>query len=370
MILPLIMAGGSGTRLWPLSRQLHPKQFLPLGGTDTMLQMTISRLKGLDHRSPVIICNEKHRFLAAEQLRSIQPIMNYSDFPPIILEPAARNTAPAIALGALEAVSKGEDPLLLVLAADHLIPDVSAFHKAVNYAVPLAAKGQLVTFGIVPTHPETGYGYIQRGDSLGSEGFHLKRFVEKPVLSIAEQYLKSGDYYWNSGMFLFKASRYLEELGLLAPKILNQTEIAFKKARKESDFLWIDKESFEACPEDSIDYAVMEKVTDAAVIPLDAGWSDIGSWAALWDVMKKDESQNVSIGDVISVNSASSLLYSTSRLIAAVGLDNMVVVETADSVLVASKDKVQDIKKIVDELKRLGRSEHLDHNVSQHEKLR
>ncbi len=361
MLLPVIMAGGSGTRLWPLSRQLYPKQFLPLGGEQTMLQMTISRLKGLDHAAPVIICNEKHRFLAADQLHAVKDDMGYKTVPPLILEPAARNTAPAIALGALYARSTGEDPLMLVLAADHLIPDTQAFHRSVNLAVPLALEGRLVTFGIVPTHPETGYGYIQRGDSIGEDTFILKRFAEKPRLEAAKEYLAGGDYYWNSGMFLFRASRYLEELGKLAPEILKKAEESYSKALKESDFLKINKESFEACPEDSIDYAVMEKTSDAAVVSLDAGWSDIGSWAALWEVSSKDSNGNVNIGDVISVGSENCLFYSTGRLVTAAGLKNTVIIETEDAVTVAPMDQVQEIKKIVDELKKRNRSEHLDH---------
>lgn len=352
MIIPVIMAGGSGTRLWPLSRSLYPKQFLPLaGGNHTMLQATVARLNGLELGSPVTVCNEEHRFIVAEQLRSLDGDKIGS----IILEPVGRNTAPAVALVA-NVVNKDEDPLILVLAADHIIEDEAGFVAAINSAVPLAESGKLVTFGIVPTSAHTGYGYIRRGDGI-NPGFAVDEFVEKPDEQTAKTYIDSGEYYWNSGMFLFKASRYLEELKKFRPDIAAACSTSLEKTSYDMDFIRVDKESFAKCPDDSLDYAVMEKTEDAVVVPLDVGWNDIGSWSALWDVGAKDENGNVVRGDAILTDTKNCLLQGEERLIATVGLDNMVIVDTKDALLVARKDKVQDVKTIVNELKAAGREE-------------
>ena len=355
MILPVIMAGGSGTRLWPLSRQLFPKQFLTLNGEHSMLQNTAMRLEGIEHEAPVVICNEEHRFSVAEQFRA-NNIANSG----IILEPVGRNTAPAIALAALNAVKNGDDPLLLVLAADHVIKNEAAFCQSVNNAAPLAQEGKLVTFGIVPTAPETGYGYIKGGDSISgaeSEAFVVSEFVEKPDLSTAEQYLASGDYYWNSGMFLFKASTYLAELKAHNPAIYTACENSIASTQADADFIRVDKAAFEACPDDSIDYAVMENTTQAVVVPMDCGWSDVGSWSALWEIEDKDENGNAFKGDVISVNSTNSYVNAEEKLVAVIGLDDVVVVETKDAILVSKKSEVQLVKNVVNELKANDRSE-------------
>ena len=299
-ICPVIMAGGSGTRLWPLSRAAHPKQFLRLHGEDTMLQATVKRLSGLDIQASITICNEEHRFFVAEQLREIDKLGS------IILEPVGRNTAPAIALAALTAK---DDPLLLVLAADHVIQDEDAFREAVIRAIPLAEAGKLVTFGIVPSAPHTGYGYIKRGKDLG-EGFEVDAFVEKPSSDVAQDYFSSGDYYWNSGMFLFRASTYLEELKKFRPDILEQCQGSVMDVKTDLDFLRIDKDMFESCPAESVDYAVMEKTSHAVVVPMDAGWSDIGSWSSLWDISEKDGEGNSTHGDVILHNTRNSYVRS------------------------------------------------------------
>lgn len=357
MFLPVIMAGGSGSRLWPLSRQLKPKQFLPLADAGlSMLQATIKRLEGLDAAVPRLICNEQHRFLAAEQLRLLG--MEKAN---ILLEPVGRNTAPAIALAALQACAEADDPLLLVLAADHRIRDVPIFHASIQAAVPLAEDGKLVTFGIVPTHPETGYGYIEKGEGIGDTGFAVSRFVEKPNLIEAQEYLASGNYFWNSGMFMFRASRYLDELQRFRPDILAACRSALEGASRDMQFTRVDQAAFAACPEDSIDYAVMEKTEDAVMVPLDAGWSDIGSWSALWDISEKDDQGNVFRGDVLHQRSSNTFVHADSRLVATVGVEDLVIVETKDAVLVAHKDHVQDVKKIVDQLKGCSRNEHLNH---------
>lgn len=352
MLLPVVMAGGSGSRLWPLSRSLYPKQFISLTSEKSMLQETIVRLSGLDHQSPLIICNEEHRFIVAEQLRK-QNIQHGG----IILEPVGRNTAPAIALAALHAVNNGEDPLLLVLAADHVIQDSFAFSDAVRAAIPSAEQGMLVTFGIIPTAPETGYGYIKHGDAVDESVFRVAQFVEKPDLDTAEQYLASGEYYWNSGMFLFKASRYLEELKEHHPNILEACESAMQGSRQDLDFIRLAEEAFFLCPDDSIDYAVMEKTHDALVVPMNAGWSDVGSFSALWEVSAKDDLGNVAVGDVLTDQTSNSYIYAQNKLVSTVGVDNLVVIETKDAVLVANKDKVQDVKNIVNQLKVQNRSE-------------
>src|ERR1700722_9260898 len=367
MLTPVILSGGAGTRLWPLSRELYPKQLLALTGERTMLQQTALRLEGLSATPPVIVCNDAHRFLVAEQLRQINV-----EARAIVLEPFGRNTAPAIALAAHAVLKSAHadsdtDPMLLVLPADHVIRDVPAFQKAIRVALPAAEQGKLVTFGIVPTAPETGYGYIQRaaaGVSSGEaiEGAHgIARFVEKPPAEKAAQFLKSGDYYWNSGMFMFRARRYLQELARFAPEIAKVCESAAAAAQSDLDFTRVDPKLFESCPSDSIDYAVMEKTAAAMVVPLDAGWSDVGSWAALHEASESDGRGNVSRGDVISEDSNGCYLYSESRLVAVVGLENHVVIETKDAVLVAPKERVQDVKKLVFRLKEQGRYEHSLH---------
>jgi mannose-1-phosphate guanylyltransferase/mannose-6-phosphate isomerase len=357
MLIPVILSGGAGTRLWPLSRELYPKQLLALTGPRTMIQDTALRLKGLDAAPPVIVCNDAHRFLVAEQLRliGIEPRA-------IVLEPFGRNTAPAIALAALAALqgSGAEDPILLVLPADHVIRDVAAFQMAAIAALTAAEQGRLVTFGVVARSPETGYGYIKRGEALGPV-YRIVQFVEKPNAARAAQFVESGEYYWNSGMFVFSARRYLEELERLAPAIATACRKAFEGAKSDLDFTRIDPKAFESSPSDSIDYAVMEKTQDAVVVPLDAGWSDVGSWASLHAASDADASGNVAHGDVLVEDSSNCYLYSESRLVAAVGLDDHVVVETKDAVLVAPKDRVQDVKALVGRLKELGRYEHSLH---------
>lgn len=351
MLVPIILAGGVGSRLWPLSRSLYPKQFLPLASNATMLQETLSRLDGLGVKSTVTICNEEHRFMVAEQLRSI------GDIGTIILEPVGRNTAPAIALAANTVMNSEEsDPLLLVLAADHVIQDQSEFVETVKKAVPLALEGKLVTFGIVPQSAHTGYGYIKRGDAVSS-GFTVDKFIEKPDLEIAQSYIDSGEYYWNSGMFLFRASTYLAELGQFRPDIALACKKSLEGVSNDLDFVRVNKEAFFACPDDSVDYAVMEKTMDAVVVPLDAGWNDIGSWSALWEVSDKDHDGNAVTGDAILHDSQNCLIKGDDRLIAAVGLDDIVIVDTKDALLVAHKDHVQHVKSIVDELKNKERNE-------------
>ncbi|MEZ8474690.1 mannose-1-phosphate guanylyltransferase/mannose-6-phosphate isomerase [Vibrio cyclitrophicus] len=357
MLLPVIMAGGSGSRLWPLSRTLYPKQFLSLTSSSTMLQETINRLDGIEHDAPFLICNEEHRFIVAEQLR--QQNLKHSG---IVLEPVGRNTAPAIALAALHGINNDQDPLLLVLAADHVIQNHSAFIESIQQAVPEAESGKLVTFGIVPTAPETGYGYIKKDTEVeGGHAYNVAHFVEKPNLETAHAYLESGDYLWNSGMFLFKASRYLEELKLHRPDIFTACQKAMVGARGDLDFIRLDEESFAACPDDSVDYAVMEKTKDAVVVPMDANWSDVGSFGALWEVNDKDDDGNATRGDVLTEQTSNSFIYSQNKLVSTVGVDNLVIIETKDAVLVADKDKVQDVKAIVNKLRSQKRSECLQH---------
>lgn len=358
MITPIIMAGGTGSRLWPLSRELYPKQFLTVTGEQSMLHQTVARLSGLEHTAPVLICNEEHRFIAAEQMR----IGGFAHSG-IILEPVGRNTAPAIALAALQAVNnaaEGEEPILLVLAADHVIQNITAFESAVQNALPFAESNQLVTFGIVPTAPETGYGYIRSGEQSGN-AFTVSEFVEKPNLATAQKYLSSGNYYWNSGMFLFKASRYLEELAKFSPEILDICKQAIAVPEQDLEFIRVNKAIFETCPDDSVDYAVMEKSQNVVVVPMDAGWSDVGSFSALWEVSAKDKNKNVIKGDVIAVDSSNNYIYAENKLVSTVGVDNLVIIETKDAILVANKDQVQNVKTIVKKLKGAGRTEHKIH---------
>jgi mannose-1-phosphate guanylyltransferase/mannose-6-phosphate isomerase len=371
MIIPVILSGGAGTRLWPLSRELYPKQLLPLCSEQTMLQETASRLDGLaEVAAPLVVCNEAHRFLVAEQLRQLG--VGSSG---IILEPCGRNTAPAVAVAALQAMADGSDPLLLVLPADHVIRDLVTFQQTVRQGCQYAAAGKLVTFGIVPDHPETGYGYIKAGGVLDGgavmAGGHASRsetsiftvasFVEKPDIDTAKAYLKAGNYYWNSGMFLFRASVFLEELDKYNPQMLVACRKAHASLQADLDFLRLGAEDFAACPADSIDYAVMEKTARAAVIPLDAGWNDVGSFSALWQVGAQDVHGNVMHGDVLTEGAQNCFLHAGSRLLAAVGIQDLVVVETADAVLVADKAQVQHVKQIVAQLKRDKRDEALLH---------
>ncbi len=357
-ITPVILSGGSGTRLWPLSRAALPKQFLPLVSENTMLQETIKRISKWDGiNAPIVVCGNDHRFLVAEQLRELDISAKA-----IMLEPVGRNTAPAIAAAALALLEEpqvDDEALMLVLPSDHVIGDVDAFEKSVQNAAAAARAGQLVTFGIKPNSPEIGYGYIQSGKSLiNAVGcFEVSRFVEKPSLKIAEEYLESGNFFWNSGMFLFKASVYLAELEKFRPTIVKQIQLAFEKSYQDLDFCRLDEEAFTKSPSDSIDYAVMEQTNLAAVVPVDMGWNDVGSWAALWEVQGKDTDGNSIRGDVIIDAVQDSLIRAESRVVAAVGIKDMVIVETPDAVLVAHKDSAQDVKKIVDYLKRHNRSE-------------
>lgn len=352
MITPVIMAGGSGTRLWPLSRASHPKQFLALNGGKTMLQQTLERISDLPLSESVTICNEEHRFFVAEQLLDIGALGK------IILEPAGRNTAPALALAAL--TERENDPLLLVLAADHVITDKKAFTESVMRAVPLAEDGKLVTFGIAPTEAHTGYGYIEAGDAIAG-AFKVSSFKEKPDANTANQYVADGRYYWNSGMFLFKASSYLKELLAYRPDIYEACERALMSASTDLDFIRIDREAFIACPDDSIDYSVMEKTKDAVVIPMDAGWNDIGSWSSLWDVAEKDEAGNVVSGDVMLSDTSNSLARSDDKLLALLGVTDLVVVSTKDATMIAHKDRVQEAKIFVEQLQEVDRPEWNQH---------
>ena len=348
-ILPVILSGGSGTRLWPLSREAYPKQFLALAGEQTMLQATWQRVEPIAGRAPLVVANEEHRFVAAEQLQQLGVVPQA-----ILLEPVGRNTAPAIAVAALEATLEDGDPVLLVLPSDHVIADEAAFRAAVLSALPAAKEGKLVTFGIVPTGPETGYGYIKA--SLGGEVRAVDRFVEKPDAETAQQYVQSGEYFWNSGMFLFKASRYLAELELFQPEMLAASRNAWQLARRDADFTRLDKDAFAGVPADSIDYAVMEKTADAVVVPLDAGWNDVGSWTALRDVSPQDADGNAHHGDVIAIDCRNTYAYGE-RLIALVGLDDVIVVETDDAVMVGRSDRMQEIKQVVARLKADARPE-------------
>ena len=359
MLLPVIMAGGTGSRLWPMSRELYPKQFLRLYGQRSMLQETVLRLDDVDAREPVVICNQEHRFLVAEQLRQINKLSHN-----IILEPVGRNTAPAIALAALSAIENGDDPILLVLAADHIINNKLAFHQAIKSAFKFALQGRLVTFGIVPTGPETGYGYIHRGqeETLDEQiAYQVSRFVEKPNKETAESYIASGEYYWNSGMFMFRAKKYLEELEKFRPDILDACKAAIQGCKESDEFINVDRDLFIACPDESVDYAVMEKTTDAVVVGLDADWSDVGSWSALWEVSPKDDKGNVLTGDTFLHNANNCYINTDEKLIAAIGVDDLVIINTKDAVLVVNKDQVQDVKKVVEYLKANHRSEYKRH---------
>ena len=350
VISPIIICGGSGTRLWPLSREKFPKQFISLVNDTSMLQDTLAHLPATQP-APVFICNEEHRFLVAEQVKQMQ-YANSS----ILLEPEGRNTAPAVALAALKVLAENKEALLLVLPADHVIKDTDKFHQAIDSAAVLAQQGKLVTFGVVPTHAETAYGYIKQG-SLVANAYSVAKFVEKPNVEAAQAYLASGEYLWNSGIFLFKASCYIEELQKFRPDILNACQQAMVNAEQDIDFVRPNRAAFLQCPAESIDYAVMEKTTNAVVVPLDAGWSDVGSYSALWEVCEQDAQHNVIKGDVIAHNTTNSYIQSQNKLVATLGVNNLVIIDTPDAVLIANKNKVQNVKNIVNELKKQQRPE-------------
>ena len=358
-ITPVILSGGSGTRLWPLSRKMYPKQFINLHAELTMLQETVKRLDGLEINTPIVVCNEDHRFIVAEQMRQTG-----IEHPQIILEPEGKNTAPAIALAAYHDLAiNGQDSILLVLAADHVIEDQGAFQQAIKQAAKSAGKGALVTFGIVPARPETGYGYIRYAKADDQSVYKVDGFVEKPDADTASTYLQAGNYLWNSGMFMFTATQYLQELTSHQPEMAEITRASMHGASTDMDFIRLNAEVFANCPSDSIDYAVMEKTQHAMVVPLDAGWNDIGSWSSLWDVNEKDAQGNSVHGDVMLFDARNNLAMSESRLVAAVGVDDLIIVETKDAVMVASKDKSQEVKQIVDRLKKEKREESNFHRV-------
>lgn len=359
MIIPVILAGGSGSRLWPLSRQHYPKQLLKLFGDKTMLQQTVLRLTGLPElAAPIVVCNVEHRFMVAEQLHEI----GFADAV-IILEPIARNTAPALALAALQARDIDPEATLLVLSADHMIRQITEFQTAVKIAVDAAKKNHLVTFGVQPTHPETGYGYIKTQKSPDSiqTSFVVEQFVEKPNLETAESYLAAGCYYWNSGMFVFKTSAFLSELQMYSPDVIVAAEQAKTWAVRDLDFIRVDKDSFAAAPNISVDYALMEKSNNVVCVPLSAGWSDVGDWKSFWDVSEKDVAGNSFIGDSIDVGSTNTLVFSRDKLVATLGVDNLMIINTPDAVLVADKSQAQQVKAIITKIENQRRNEHLQH---------
>jgi mannose-1-phosphate guanylyltransferase/mannose-1-phosphate guanylyltransferase/mannose-6-phosphate isomerase len=361
MIYPVILSGGAGTRLWPLSRELYPKQLLPLVSENSLLQDTARRATGADFAAPLIVCNDEHRFIIAEQLRqmAIKPRA-------IVLEPAARNTAPAVAAAAILLLRDDPNALMLVLPSDHTIGDEAAFGRAVAAAAAAARSGRLVTFGITPIQPETGYGYICRGPALAgvTGAFLIERFVEKPDLATAKTYLADGTWSWNSGMFLFPARLFLDELVKFEPAMADAAQRSVKSAHTDLDFVRLEAEAFKSSPSNSIDYAVMERTKQAAMVPADLGWSDIGAWSALWEIGARDETGNVALGDVIALDTKNSYLRSgDGTLLATFGIENMVIVVTRDVVMAVSKDRAQDVKKIVEEVKRRGRGEATSHTL-------
>lgn len=363
-ITPVILSGGSGSRLWPVSRKLRPKQFLPLIEEDrTLFQATLARLSGLPGKQlPIIVCNEEHRFMVAEQLQSLG--LQHQG---ILLEPVGRNTAPAVAVAALSLWEKAtqQDPIMLVLPADHVIPDVAAFQQAIMDASQLAAAGYLVTFGITPVAPETGYGYIEQGKRLDgfANAWQVAAFAEKPDAATAQRYLEGGKHFWNAGIFMFKASVFLHELETFRPDILAACKQTLQKARHDLDFVRLDAAAFKACPSDSIDYAVMEHTRHAATVPLNAGWNDVGAWSAVWEVSPRDAANNVLRGNVMVNEARNNLVFTEDRLVTLVGVDDLIVIETKDATLVAHKDKAQDVKKIVAALEAEGRSEAIIHRL-------
>lgn len=358
MFIPVILAGGSGSRLWPLSRNQHPKQFLSLDGRQqgTMLQTTLSRLQGLEHGDPLVVTNEQYRFVVAEQLQLKRQAARR-----VILEPLARNTAAAIALAALEASRNGADPVLLVLAADHYIKDEEAFREAVRLGAQHAEVGRLVTFGIRPSRAETGFGYIHCGEPVAPGGFAIGGFREKPAPDVAEQYVHDGSYLWNSGIFMFRASVLIAEMRRLRPDILEACQEAWRHAEEDAYFLHVDAEAFARCDDESVDYAVMEHTQSGIVLPLDAGWDDLGSWAAIWGISPQDEQGNSTQGDVMIFKAHNTLVRSQHRLVAAVGTDDLIIVETKDAVLVAHRDQCQLVKQVVQRLQADSRDEHVSH---------
>ena len=359
VIVPVLLSGGAGTRLWPVSRALHPKQLLPMTGELTMLQETARRFSGSDFGAPLVVCNDEHRFTIAAQLQDagISPQA-------IVLEPMGRNTAPAAAVAALTLLERSPDALMLLAASDHVIDDVDAFVAAVRVAAGAARQQRLVSIGVKPTRAETGYGYINRGAELaGVPGaFAMRRFVEKPDHATAEGFVASGQYLWNASIFLFEPGAYLAELEKYAPDVLNSAKRALEKGKRDLDFLRLDREEFARCPAISIDYAVMERTDRAAVVPADIGWSDVGSWSVLWERGKKDAAGNVVSGDVIVEESRDNFIRSDSRLVAALGVENLVIVATSDAVLVASRARDQEVKRIVEQLLKSGRSEASQHS--------
>jgi len=356
-IIPVILSGGSGTRLWPLSRKQYPKQYLPLASDNTMLQETILRLNGLDNlANPIIVCNADHRFLVAEQCQQIN-IKN----PTILLEPVGRNTAPAIAAAALQSLQDSEDSTLLVLSADHVIQDVDAFHKAINIASQQAQSSKLATFGIVPTDANTGYGYIKSFEDNINGAYKVEEFVEKPDLKTAQSYLEQGNYLWNSGMFMFKAAVLIDELTTHSPEIIASVNNAVNNAEQDLDFIRLDKQAFESSPSDSIDYALMEKSDNVVVVPLDARWNDIGAWSALHDIGNKDVNGNVIKGDVITQDTTNTYINAHHHIVATIGVDNLIVVDTSDATFIATQDKAQEVKSLVESLQADGRNEGVMH---------
>jgi len=368
MLIPVILAGGSGTRLWPLSRQFYPKQLMPLTGHDTMIQATVKRLTGVpENGAPIVLCNAIHRFMVAEQLRR-----THARPADIVLEPVGRNTAPAVAVAAIMGLERDAEAILLVMPSDHYIADGRSFHEALKTARFYADRGALITFGVVPDAPETGYGYIKKGgppdmggsaSPVGTGVARIDSFVEKPDRKTAEEYLRTGQYFWNSGMFMFKAASVLEELERFAPDIVSCCRASVTAGRTDLDFFRLDETAFSACPSDSIDYAVMEKTDRGIMVPLSAGWNDLGSWEALWGVGEKDHQDNVIEGDVVVRDVTNSYLRASSRMLAAVGIDNHIVVETADAVLISPRHRAQDVKTIVEQLKHDGRQEALSHKT-------
>ena len=357
MIIPVILSGGSGTRLWPLSRKQCPKQYLPLVGDNTMLQETILRLSGLDNLvDPIIICNADHRFLVAEQCQQID-IKN----PIILLEPIGRNTAPAIAAAALQSLKKTDDAVLLVLSADHVIQDVESFHQAIKIASRQAQEGKLATFGIVPTDANTGYGYIRASEDDSDDAHKVEEFVEKPDLQTAQAYLEQGNYLWNSGMFMFKAATLIDELATHSPEIVTSVNDAVNNAKQDLDFIRLDKKAFESSPSDSIDYALMEKSSNVVVVPLDAQWNDIGAWSALHDIGTKDANGNVIKGDVIAQDTTNTYIHANHHMVTTIGVDNLIIVDTPDATFIATQDKAQEVKSIVESLQASGRCESSAH---------